>query len=129
MESLNSEASEGLKPHPLRLHRIFPGVSKVQVTASIIVRRRKRIYATAMENLEHICCDSIYSPSLPTNPRFQRQHSCSLNATEEKSSKNTSIHVPEPMVDLSPERRVRRVIDPQRECDPVVLGPVSSFSP
>ena len=36
--------------------------------------------------------------------------------------------VPIPVVDLSPDRRVRRVIDPQRDCDLVVLvsgGPVS----
>jgi hypothetical protein len=40
--------------------------------------------------------------------------------------------MPIPVVDLSPDRRIRRVIDPQRECNLILLvdgGVVSSVPP
>jgi hypothetical protein len=74
---------------------------------------------------------SIHAPSSPPRPGL----SASIHApcTPPKRGLNASIHapsrpepvepVPIPVIDLSPERRVRRLIDPKRECDLVVLSP------
>ena len=84
---------------------------------------------------QHIC--SHFS----TKVRFNRQHSMIHDpCTPPKRILNASIHAPSqhklmgpipiPAVDLSLDRRVQRVIEPQRECDLVVLlsgGPVSLF--
>lgn len=91
-------------------------------------------------------CDSIYAPSTPPRPDSsasvyvprsppRRDLRASIHAppcTPPQRSLNASIHAPSqhepvepilpiPVVDLSPDRRVRRVIDPQRDCNLVVL--------
>ena len=83
---------------------------------------------------------SIHAPSLP--PRPDLGGSIHAPCTPPKRGLNASIHAPSqdvpmepipiPVVDLSPERRIRRVIDPQRKCDLVVLvsgGTVFPVSP
>ena len=70
---------------------------------------------------------SIHAPCTP--PKRERGLNASIHAPSQHEPMEPS---PIPVVDLSPERRVRRVIDPQRECDLVVLvggGSVSSASP
>lgn len=120
--------------------------------------RRKGLSASihAFSSLsEEDLCGSIHAPSAPPRPVSSASiyvprsppgidSSASIHApcTPPKRGLNASIHAPSqhepmepipiPVVDLSPDRRVRRVIDPQRECDLVVLAggnPVSYASP
>jgi hypothetical protein len=97
------------------------------------------IYASSSPSEEDIC-DSILVPSYPDSsasiyapsspPRPDRGASIPNHApcTPPKRGLNASIHAPPsqhepmepkpiPVVDLSPEHRTRRVIDPQRKCD------------
>jgi hypothetical protein len=88
--------------------------------------------------------DSSASIHAPKSPPW-RDSSSSIHAprTSPKRGLNASIHappsrqesmepVPIPVVDLSPERRTPRLIDPKRDCDLIVLvdgGSVYSVSP
>ena len=99
-------------------------------------------------------CDIIYAtptpprPILSTNthppslPRPDLSASIHAPCTPPKTGLNASIHAPSgdkpmepipiPVIDLSPDRRVRRVIDPRRECNLIVLvdcGTVLPLSP
>ena len=137
-----------------------PSPTRPGLSASIHAPFRQRkglsasIHASSSVSEEHLC-NSICAPSSPPRPdssasiyvpSFSRRpdSSASIHApcTPPKSGLNASIHAPSqhepmepipiPVVDLSPDRRVRRVIDPQRDCDLVVLvtgGSVSSVSP
>jgi hypothetical protein len=132
-------------PSPTR-----PGLS-ASIHAPSPIRRGSSasIHASSSPSEE----DFIYAPSYPRRPDSSasihapksppwRDPSASIHApcTPPKRGLDTSIHAPPsrhepmepapiPVVDLSPERRTRRVIDPNRNCDLVVLVDGGSVSP
>ena len=115
------------------------------------------IHSSSSSSSSEDLCDSIYTPGFPPRPVSSASMHASRSPpprqdltacihaprTPPKKGLNASIHAPSqhelveptmpiPVVDISPERRVRRVIDPQRECDIIVLvggGSVSSVPP
>lgn len=153
MESLNPKAASFVPPSHVPVRRKSASISlhyshsppsptRPGLSASIHApfRHRKGLSASI-----HACSSppeeglhaSIHAPSSP--PRPDSSASIHVPCTPPKRGLNASIHAPSqhehmeptpiPVIDLSPERRTRRVIDPKRECDLVVLVSGGSVSP
>jgi hypothetical protein len=153
MESLNREIASFVPPSHKRqssgtsLRYCYSPPSPTRPGLSASIHAPSLIHASISPSEEDLC-DSIYMPIYPRRPDSSGSiYAPSSPPRPDRSASihaglNASIHAPSqhelmdprpiPVVDLSPERRTRRAIDTQRECDLVVLvsgGSVSSVSP
>ena len=153
MDSLNPKAASFVPPShvPVRrqsssmsLHYCYsppsptrPGLS-ASIHAPFLQRKGLNASIHAPSSPPRECLGaSIYVPRSP--PRPDSSASIHTPCTPPKRGLSASIHAPSqhermelipiPVIDLSPERRVRRVIDPQRECDLLVLVGGGSVPP